>query len=455
MKEIVKNIPKVALIGLPNSGKSTLFNRFSHSAQAIISDIENTTRDSNIAITEHNNKKFELIDTAGYTKLNTTITKLAMKKLVDIITGVDAVVFVIDGMTDLAPADDQLAKLVRSIKKPVIVAANKVDNPTKGLDSSRYRRLGFEDIIQLSAIHGNGCDELLDAIIKILPDKKSSKLKYDKEIYISIIGRPNTGKSSLINAIAGEELAIESDIPGTTRDTNDYALAYHGSRITFIDTAGMRKPGKIGKGEDIEFYSKVRTKKAIEKSDICLMTIDATEPATAQDLHLLGMIKDASKGLIIVVTKWDLIDKDEISSDVFMRRLKSKMQFVWWAPVILTSSKNKQNITKLNELIFDVYNRLSLNIKTAELNRFLEEANSLNPPSAVKTKHPKVNYITQTGDIPPKFTIFATHPEYMHWSYTRFLENQLRDRYELNGVPVTIEYKSKYKEGNRDRYKKK
>ncbi len=454
MKEIVKNIPKVALIGLPNSGKSTLFNRFSHSAQAIISDIENTTRDSNIASSEYNGKKFEIIDTAGYTKLNTTITKLAMQKLDEIIKDVDLVIFVIDGISELSPADDQLAKLVRSVGKPVIVAANKVDNPNKDQNTSKYRRLGFEDIIPLSAIHGNGCDELLELIVEKLPLKKANKIKYDDEIFISIIGRPNTGKSSLINAIAGEDLAIESDIPGTTRDTNDYSLAYHGSRITFIDTAGMRKPGKIGKGEDIEFYSKVRTKKAIEKSDICLMTIDATEPATAQDLHLLGMIKDASKGLIIVITKWDLVDKDLITSETFISSLKSKMQFVWWVPIILTSSKDKQNITKLNELITDVYGRLSLSIKTPELNRFLDDANSINPPSAIKTKHPRVNYITQTGVKPPKFTIFATHPEYMHWSYTRFLENQLREKYELNGVPVIIEYKSKYKEGNRDRYKK-
>lgn len=455
MKKITKNLPKVALIGLPNSGKSTIFNRFSHSAKAIISDIENTTRDINQAVVEHSDKVFELIDTAGYTKLNSTITKIAMQRLLKIIQEVDVIVFVIDGTTELNPGDDQLSRIIRSSKKPVIVAANKVDNPSKAIDISKYRRLGVENIVQLSAIHGDGCDELLKDIVRLLPSKRLNSTKYKNEINISIIGRPNTGKSSLINSIAGEELAIESDIPGTTRDTNDYSLAYHGSRITFIDTAGMRKPGKIGKGEDIEFYSKVRTKKAIEKSDICLMTIDATEPATAQDLHLLGMIKDAKKGLVIVVTKWDLIDKDELSSDMFLKKLRSKMQFVWWAPVILTSAKQKQNIAKLNEIIEDIYSRLDLQIKTPELNRFLEDANSINPPSAVKTKHPKVNYITQTGNMPPKFTIFTTHPEYIHWSYTRFLENQLREKYQLNGVPVTIEYKSKYKEGNRDRYKKK
>jgi len=455
MKVITKNIPRVALIGLPNSGKSTLFNRFSHSSQAIISDIENTTRDSNQATITHNEKIFELIDTAGYTKLKSTITKIAMQKLTEIIQEVDLVVFVVDGTTNLTQADDQLAKLIMSTKKPVLVAANKVDNQSIGLEISKYRRLGFEDIFQLSAIHGEGCQDLLEAIVKSLPDKKHTKLKYDNEIFVAIVGRPNTGKSSLINSIAGKDLAIASDIPGTTRDTNDYSLAYHRSRITFLDTAGMRKPGKVAKGEDVEFYSKVRTKKAIDKSDICLMTIDATEPATAQDLHLLGMIKDANKGLIIVVTKWDLIDKDELLSDMFLRRLKSKMQFVWWAPVILTSAKRKQNIVKLNQLITEVYSKLDLTIKTSELNRFLDDANAINPPSAIKTKHPKVNYITQTGNMPPKFTIFATHPEYMHWSYTRFLENQLRDKFDLNGVPVTIEYKSKYKEGNRNRYKNK
>ena len=199
MKQITKNIPKVALIGLPNSGKSTLFNRFSHSAQAIISDIENTTRDSNQATVEHKDKLFELVDTAGYTKLNSTITKIAMQRMREIIQEVDVIVFIIDGTTELNPGDDQLSKIIRSSKKPVIIAANKVDNPSRAVDISKYRRLGFEDIVQISAIHGDGCTELLNEIIRVLPDKKLNSIKYKNEINISIIGRPNTGKSSLIN----------------------------------------------------------------------------------------------------------------------------------------------------------------------------------------------------------------------------------------------------------------
>ncbi len=448
----VKNLPIVALVGLPNSGKSTLFNRLTHSAHAIISDIAHTTRDTNKGVAEVDGRGFEVIDTAGYTNASGQIPEAAMGQLATSLKQADVVLYVIDGTVEASNADAKLAKVLHSSGKQVILVCSKADNTNLSLPAEKYRRLGFENIVFISAIHGHGIDELTDSIMKILPKKGVVNRDNTNEIKIAILGRPNVGKSSLLNALAGETLAIEADEAGTTRDTNEFSLNFHGTQITFIDTAGLRKPGKVAKAENIEFYSKVRTKRAIERADICLMLVDANEPATAQDLHLLGMVKDAERGLIIVATKWDTVEKDSHTIVGITEFIRSKMQFVWWAPLVFTSAKTRQNLDELLTIIKEVNARLDFTIATPKLNRFLEDANAKNPPAAIKTKKPKVNYITQTGTHPPKFTIFATHPEYMHWSYTRFLENQMRSEFELNGVPITIEYKSKYKEGHRTKY---
>lgn len=448
----VKNLPIVALVGLPNSGKSTLFNRLTHSAHAIISDIAHTTRDTNRGVAEADGRGFEVIDTAGYTNADGQIAQAAMAQLASTLEQADVVVYVIDGTVEASNEDAKLAKVLHKSKKPVIMAANKADNSRLSLPAENYRRLGFEHIIFTSGIHGHGVDELVNSALQILPKKGRINKDNSDEIKIAILGRPNVGKSSLLNALAGETLAIEADEAGTTRDTNEFSLNFHGTQITFIDTAGLRKPGKVAKAENIEFYSKVRTKRAIERADICLMLVDANEPATAQDLHLLGMVKDAHCGLIVVATKWDSVEKDTHTMAALTELIRSRMQFVWWAPLVFTSAKTRQNLDELLEIIKQVNARLDFTIATPKLNRFLEDANAKNPPAAIKTKKPKVNYITQTGTHPPEFTIFATHPEYMHWSYTRFLENQMREQFDLNGVPISIGYKSKYKEGHRTKY---
>lgn len=450
-----QNLPIVALVGLPNCGKSTLFNRLTHSSQAIISEIAHTTRDTNRKNAHPKYGNFLVIDTAGFTNAKGQIPLAAMSQLGATLKSADIIVYVVDSTVEPSNADFSLAKQVRAAKKPVIVAANKTDNIRHLLRPEVIRKLGFENIVQISAIHGEGTEQLIDHILKLMPTKKVIKKATEQAIKVAIIGRPNVGKSSLLNALAGETLAIEADEPGTTRDTNEFSLNFHKNNITFIDTAGLRRPGKIAKAENIEFYSKVRTKRAIENADICLMLMDANDPATAQDQHLLGMIKDAHRGLIIVATKWDTVDKDTHTMAEITARMKNHLQFVWWAPLIFTSAKTRQNLDDLLQLILVVSKRLDFALSTPKLNRFLEDANAKNPPSAIKTKKPKVNYITQTGTHPPKFTIFATHPEYMHWSYTRYLENQLREQNELAGVPIQIDYKSKYKEGNRDRYKNK
>lgn len=451
----VKNIPQIALVGLPNSGKSTLFNRITKSSHAIISEKEHTTRDTNRKQAQIGNSLVEIIDTAGFTHAQDTITKATMQQLTQVLQDCDVILYIVDSTIAVHDAARVLAKAVRYAKRPTLVVANKSDKKKDVFASTEYRKLGFDTIIPVSAIHGEGYIELVEHITHCLPLASSAKQIAQPDIQVAILGRPNVGKSSLLNALAKNELAITSDIAGTTRDVNSYMLDYHKRSIAMLDTAGVRKPGKIAKGEDIEYYAKVRTQKAIDRADICLLLVDAITGVTAQDLHLLGTIKDARKGAIIVVTKWDAIEKDEHTMVEMTQELRSKMQFVWWAPMIFTSAQQKQNLQQLLKIITEVYDRLDFQLSTAKLNRFLEDANAVNPPSAIKTKKPKVNYITQTHIHPPVFTIFATHPEYMHWSYTRFLENRLREQFDLNGVPVTIEYKSKYKSGQRTRYNKK
>lgn len=438
------NLPIVALVGLTNSGKSSLFNWLTHSAKAITSTSPHTTRDFNRQQSFDKYGNFLVIDTAGYTKDKSELSIQAMHQLQKVLASAELIIYVVDSYIQINQPDLNLAKLLRNTDKKVILGLSKIDKIKNLPNNNYFRRLGFDKIVGFSAIHGTGINDLIEEINHNLPKTKLIKPNTNTSLNISLVGRINVGKSSLLNAIANEKLAITSNVRGTTRDTNEFNINYKKNNLIFIDTAGLRRPGKIAKAESIEFYSKLRTQKAITQSDICIMVLDATELITAQDLKLLGQIKDSKKGLIIAVTKWDLIKKDSTTMSSFAKKLRAKLQFVWWAPLIFVSSTKKQNINQLLEQILEINSRLDFKLSTSVLNNFLIEANSKNPPSAIKTKRPKTNYITQTAIRPPEFTIFATHPEYMHWSYTRYLENQLRQKYNLTGIPVTIVYKSKY-----------
>ncbi len=444
-------LPQVLLVGLPNSGKSTLFNRLTHSSAAITSKQPNTTRDTNKGTARFGERAFLVVDSAGFTKPNEPIIAEAMQLLTDELTKSQAVIFLVDGTTSLTQTDRELAKQLHKSGLPIFFAINKSDRTKLLQPSGEFSKLGFNDTYAIAALDGRGIDELITDVLKVIPVAKPSKVS--QPIRVALLGRPNVGKSSLLNALAGEKLAIESDIAHTTRDTNRFSLNFYGKSIEVIDTAGLRRPGKIGRkgvGSEIEFYSSLRTKKAIESADICLALVDGSEPLTAQDQRILGLLKDEHKACIVVVTKWDNIDdKDSNTMAEYTEILRAKLQYIYWAPLIFTSAKTGQNLEDLKKLIVEVYTRLDFSLSTAKLNRFIEDANAINPPSAVKTRRPKVNYATQTGTRPPKFTIFCTHPSQMHWSYTRFLQNRLRQNYELSGVPIIIEYRSKYSEENR------
>jgi GTP-binding protein len=440
-----KKLPQVLLVGLPNSGKSTLFNRLTHSSAAITYAEPNTTRDTNKGVVRFGDRAFNLVDSAGYTKPQEPIIASAMTMLQAELERSDAVIFLVDSSTSVTQQDKELSKTLHKSGKPIFLGLNKADKGKLIQPIEEFNKLGIKNMYSIAALDGSGVDELMFGLLQNIADVRPSKMS--RPIKVALLGRPNVGKSSLLNALAGETLAIEHETAHTTRDTNRYNLNFFDQPIEIIDTAGLRRPGKFSRGEDIEFYSSVRTQKAIESADICLVLIDGSEKLNNQDQRNLGVVKDNNKACIIVVSKWDKIEKDSHTMAAYSEHLRAQLQYIYWAPLIFTSAKDGQNLEDLKKQIVEVYKRLDFTLSTPRLNRFIEDANAINPPSAVKTSRPKVNYGTQTGTRPPKFTLFCTHPRQMHWSYTRFLQNQMRKQYELEGVPIVIEYKSKYKDG--------
>lgn len=439
----MKNLSRVLIVGQPNVGKSVLFNRLSRSRQAITSHIAHTTRDHNRAEVTHQNVRFELTDSAGYGKTDDVLNKLAISQLEGDINKADLVLFVVDGTMELNDNDLKLAKIVHKSKKPVLLLLNKSDKAGFKDEPTYFRKLGFEQILKLSAQNGPGSIELLDQITKLIPSKKAAK--ESTAIQVAILGRPNVGKSALINALAKDEVALVSDIAGTTRDVNTAEFTYKNQAIALLDTAGLRRRGKIER--NIEFFSAQRSKAAIEQADICLVLVDATQMLRNQDEHIIGMVKDAKKPLIVVVTKWDAReDKDDKMMGQLADRLSGQLQYVWWAPLIFTSAESGQNLEKLKQLIVDIHKKQGVKLLTTKLNKILKEAVTKQPPVTNKSYKAKLNYITQTGNEPLTLSVFGTHPEVIHFSYKRYLENQIRANFELSGIPLTIEFKSKYKD---------
>lgn len=441
----MKNLSRVLIVGQPNVGKSVLFNRLSRTRQAITSHIAHTTRDHNRAEVTHQGVRFELTDSAGYGKTDDELNKLAISQLESDMSKADLVLFVVDGTMELNDNDIKLAKLVHKSKKPVLLLLNKSDKAGFKNEPTYFRKLGFEQIMSASAQNGQGSVALLDQIVGLIPRKKAAK--EPDGIQVAILGRPNVGKSALINALAKDEVALVSDIAGTTRDVNTAEFSYKNQIISLLDTAGLRRRGKIER--NIEFFSAQRSKAAIEQADVCMVLVDATQMLRNQDEHIIGMVKDAKKPLIVVVTKWDAReDKDEKTMARLADQLSAQLQYVWWAPLIFTSAESGQNLEKLKQLIVDTNKKQSIKLPTTKLNKILQDAVAKQPPVTTKSYKAKLNYITQTGNEPLTLAVFGTHPELIHFSYMRYLENQIRANFELSGIPLTIEFKSKYKDNH-------
>jgi len=438
------SIPIIAIVGRPNIGKSTLFNRVIGYSKAIVSDIAGTTRDRVYEYVTWRDKTFLLIDTAGIEKANIEDEiELNMQEQVDIaMSESDIILFGLDGKTSFFDEDRNILKKLYKSGKPFFIFVNKVDNDSVELKAEdEFKKVGQKAFL-ISAIQGNGISDLLDeATDKIIPSENFTHNK--PEIKVSIIGKPNVGKSSLLNVFVGEKRSIVSDEEGTTRDSVDVDITFHRKKIRIVDTAGLRKKSKVKAG--IERYSVLRATKNILRSDIVFLVIDATLGPTKQDMTLSQLVLSSYKSIVLVVNKWDLIDKEEVRLEEYEEYLRKIFGYMKWVPIIFTSATEKIRTFKLLELIIDIKKSQKKEITTSSLNTTLQTLMLRKPPQARnnKTKHPKIYYSTQTGDSPPEFTFFVNDRTNFHSSYKRYLENNLREVYEFIATPLKLIFKNR------------
>jgi GTP-binding protein len=489
----VTSLPIVAVVGRPNVGKSTLFNRMVGHRAAIVEDRARTTRDRIYGEAEWNGRRFIAVDTGGLEiKPGDPIEEKVQEQARIAIAEADAIVLVVDSISGLTPADIEAADLLRTAKAPVLVAANKADNDRRELEAAEFYSLGWEETHAISAAHGRGVADLLDAIVWALPPESPEEVERkrreaeaddwaremaegrlarvrdgdagaieidgdeagengqpsfgdeDQKVSIALVGRPNVGKSSLFNSLLGEDRAIVSDIPGTTRDAIDTHLSWGRSDIVLIDTAGLRRHGKVASGPDAERYSTLRALKAVDRADVAILIIDAYEGLTAQDAHVAGFVVEEGRGLVLALNKWDLLaEKTDRSFDEFATALRAEVPFLDFAPIVSISAKTGQRVGKALELAVDVWGERRKRVSTPELNRVLRAASLRQAPPAGKLGPPKIFYATQVAVAPPTFVFFARHADQVHFSYKRFLENQLRAEFGFDGTPIRLIFRER------------
>ena len=509
----MNSLPVVAVVGRPNVGKSTLFNRIVGERQAIVEDRARTTRDRLYADAEWNGRRFLLVDTGG---LEATPADPIEAKVQDqarlAIAEADVILFVVDAEAGITPSDLEAAELLRGAKAPLLVAVNKADNEKRELEAAEFYSLGWEETYPISAIHGRGVADLLDVLVWALPpespaelarkereqeadvwsreelagrlapivvggdedeDEELSEERREAEldaaialaesdpdekrwdaliesegtetpVAIAIVGRPNVGKSSLVNALLGEERTIVSEIPGTTRDAIDTPLAWGRSTVVLIDTAGVKRRGKVANGPPAEKYSTLRSLKAIGRADVAILVIDAVEGLTSQDAHIAGYVVDEGKGLVVAVNKWDLVaDKTDRTFDQYVEWIRKEAPFLDFAAIISISAKTGQRVGRVLEAAIDVWGERRKRVSTGELNRVLAEASDRQSAPVVKGRRPKIFYATQVAVAPPTFVFFARDAGSVHFSYRRFLENRLRDQFGFDGTPIRLVFRER------------
>ena len=429
--------PIVAIVGRPNVGKSTLFNQIGKRRVSIVDDFPGVTRDRIYMDAEWLNHTFTMIDTGGIELESDDYILQSMRQQAEIaMEEADVILFVVDGRAGLTVADEEVAHLLRTTKKPVILAVNKIDSPQQQADSYEFYNLGLGEPVPISASNSLNLGDLLDAIVAAFP-KEAAPDKEADEISIAVIGRPNVGKSSLVNALLGEQRVIVSNVPGTTRDAIDTHFIKEDTKFILIDTAGMRRKGKID--EPVERYSVMRSLRAIDRADVVLMVIDAVDGIIEQDKKIAGYAHESGKGVIIVVNKWDIYpDKNDKSTLRFTEELRDQIGFLQYAPVLYTSALTTQRVQRVTELVKYVAEQQSIRIKTSVLNELIRDAVSINPPPAHKGRRLKIFFMTQADIQPPKFIVFVNDPELMHFSYLRFLENKLRESFGFEGTPLRL-----------------
>lgn len=430
-------LPTVAIIGRANAGKSSLFNRFVKARQAIVAKEAGTTRDNVLGKVQYGDHQFWLVDTAGLKDPNDEFEASIQEQIAEAADAADAILVVVDSTEYVSDEDRIVAKKALKSKKPVILLTNKVDL-AGNLAIEEFRRLGIKDIIRTSAEHTQGIEDTLERLTELLPAKTEQEV--DDVIRISLIGRPNVGKSNLFNTLAGKQQALVANIAGTTRDINRVRVKYKGQHIELLDTAGVRRQGKQEVG--IEKFSVLRTLQAIEESDICFLLMDVNELNTQLDQRLAGIIDEAGKGLVMVVSKWDsVMDKDAFTRDALAPRIARTFDFVPWAPLIFTSSVTGQNVSKLFDLILEIDERRHQELKTRKLNDLLQKTIANHPPAGLKNTHPRLRYMVQTDVSPPWFVIYGSNLKFLHWSYKRHLERVMRETFDFTGTAIKFSFR--------------
>lgn len=433
--------PIVAMVGRPNVGKSTLFNKLAGKRISIVQDTPGVTRDRVYGESEWLNKKFTMIDTGGIEPESSDIIVKQMRRQAQIaIEMADVIVFVVDGKEGLTAADQEVAQMLRKSKKPVVLVVNKIDRLALEENSYEFYNLGIGEPITISASQGLGLGDMLDEVVKYFNDPSEDE-EDDEYIRIAMIGKPNVGKSSLINRLLGEERVIVSNVPGTTRDSIDSYLETEEGKFILVDTAGLRRKSKVK--EEIERYSVIRTYAAIEKADVAILVIDAEQGITEQDEKIIGYAHEMNKAIMVVVNKWDLIEKDDKTLSNYQKDLQQKLKFIPYAKYLFISALTGQRVHKILSTAKYCYDNYSKRVSTGLLNDVISKAVLMKEPPVVALKRLKIYYATQVATKPPKFVFFVNDPNLLHFSYGRYLENQLRESFDFDGTGIEIEYRAR------------
>lgn len=432
----------VAIVGRPNVGKSTLFNRLIQRREAIVDSISGVTRDRNYGKSEWNGKEFSVIDTGGYIKGSEDIFEAEIRKQVELaIDEADVILFVVDVEEGITPMDTEVSKLLRKVKKPILLAINKVDNAMREKDAIEFYNLGLGEYYTFSSISGSGTGDLLDALIDLFPEKEETVFEDTILPRFAVVGRPNAGKSSFINALIDKDRYIVTDIAGTTRDAIDTKFDRFGFEFNLVDTAGIRRKAKVK--EDLEFYSVMRSVRAIEHSDICILIIDATRGFEGQDQSIFWLAEKNRKGVVILVNKWDLVEKDTHSTKEYKTKIIEELMPFTDVPILFVSAITKQRLLKALEISVKVFESRKQRIATSKLNDLMLPIIENTPPPALKGKYVKIKYCMQLPTPTPQFVFFANLPQYIKEPYKRFVENKLREHFDFSGVPIDIYFRQK------------
>ena len=433
-------MPLVAIVGRPNVGKSTFFNRLTEARDAIVHDEPGVTRDRIYGEGEWNGVTFDVVDTGGFVPNSDDRFEAAIREQVHIaLQEADLILFVVDVMTGITDLDEAMAQVLRKTDKPVLVLANKCDNAARRLEATEFYQFGLGEVYPVSSINGSGTGDLLDDVVEALPP--SAEAEEDNRLHIALIGRPNVGKSSVTNALLGEDRTIVTEISGTTRDAIDTPMKYHGQEIVLVDTAGLRRRSKVR--ENVEFYALLRTERAIQRCDVAVLLLDATQGLEAQDIKVLRQAEQMKKGLIVAINKWDLIEKETNTARDYKRLVHERLQTLSYVPVLTISAVTKQRLHKLIDKAIAVAAERKRRVPTSQLNDVMLKAIARHHPPVYRNQYVKIKFVTQVREDPPVFAFFANYPQGIRDPYRRYLENQLREHFGFEGVPLTIVFKKK------------